>query len=206
MKKLVAAALAGVMMLSVTACGAKDFDAKGYVQGVIDASYYGDYTAHAEDVGMDESELEEQFETERLDVAKQAIAMSGIPATDEELQEYVDLIEEGYKKIKFEVGEAVKDDDDNYTVEVTVTPVGILDNLESEFQTKLEEAISQNAGQDQYMKVFNESVKNSVAKAPSYDPQKVTLHVNYTEEGNTRVYTVLEEDLTNLEAIATNQQ
>lgn len=42
MKKLVAAALAGVMVLSMAACGAEDFDAKGYVQGALDAQFKGD--------------------------------------------------------------------------------------------------------------------------------------------------------------------
>ena len=45
MKKLVAALLAGVMVFSLAACGEKeeDFDAKGYVEGVLDATYHGDY-------------------------------------------------------------------------------------------------------------------------------------------------------------------
>ena len=56
MKKLVAALLAGVMVFSLAACGEKeeDFDAKGYVEGVLDATYHGDYKAHAEDVGESE--------------------------------------------------------------------------------------------------------------------------------------------------------
>ena len=59
MKKLVAALLAGVMVFSLAACGEKeeDFDAKGYVEGVLDATYHGDYKAHAEDVGESEEDI-----------------------------------------------------------------------------------------------------------------------------------------------------
>ena len=42
MKKLVAALLAGVMVFSLAACGEEeDFDSKGYVEGVLDATYHG---------------------------------------------------------------------------------------------------------------------------------------------------------------------
>ena len=63
MKKLVAALLAGVMVFSLAACGEKeeDFDAKGYVEGVLDATYHGDYKAHAEDVGESEEDIKKSW-------------------------------------------------------------------------------------------------------------------------------------------------
>ena len=91
MKKLGAAALAGVMALSMAACSKEDFDAKGYVQGALDAQFKGEYTAHAEDIGQTEEEVKEQIESETLKEAQTAVTMYGIPATDEEIQTYVDL-------------------------------------------------------------------------------------------------------------------
>lgn len=205
MKKLGMAAVAGVMTLTLFGCGAKDFDATGYVQGVLDATYHGEYAAHAEDVGESEDAIREEMEANTLAIAEQALASSGMTATQEELQEYVDLIEEGYQKVEYTVGEAVEEDG-NYTVEVTVTPVGLLDNLETIFTEKLQAAVNNGIDESGYMAVFNESVKESIASAKTYDPQTVTLHVTYTEEGNNRIYTVEEADLTTLDAVATNQQ
>ncbi|MDO4312995.1 MAG: hypothetical protein Q4C52_07905 [Eubacteriales bacterium] len=207
MKKL-AAALAGVMVFSMAACGgAEDFDATGYVQGVLDAQYHGEYAAHAEDVGESEEDIKNEIEASNLEVAQQALAQSGFTATDEELQEYIDLIEEGYKKIEYEVKEAVKDDNDNFTVEVEVTPVGLLDNLEEIFTAKLQEAVNNGVDESGYMAVFNESVKESIDKAETLEPQTVTLNVTYTEdEDGNHVYAVNESDLNTLDLIATNQQ
>lgn len=207
MKKL-AAALAGVMVFSMAACGgAEDFDATGYVQGVLDAQYHGEYAAHAEDVGESEEDIKNEIEASNLEVAQQALAQSGFTATDEELQEYIALIEEGYKKIDYEVKEAVKDDNDNFTVEVEVTPVGLLDNLEEIFTAKLQEAVNNGVDESGYMAVFNESVKESIDKAETLEPQTVTLNVTYTEdEDGNHVYAVNESDLNTLDLIATNQQ
>lgn len=206
MKKLAAAALAGVMALSMVACGAEDFDAKGYVQGALDAQFKGEYAAHAEDVGQTEEEVKKQIEDENLTEAKQTLALSGIPATDEEIETYIDLIVEGIKKVDYEVQDAVKDDNDNFTVDVVVTPVGILDSLEDIFTAKIQDAVA-NQGIDEngYMGVFNESVKESIDQAQTYDPETVTLHVTYTEEGKNRVYSVNEDDINQLTMVATHQ-
>lgn len=64
MKKLVAALLAGVMVFSLAACGEKeeDFDAKGYVEGVLDATCITEITRqHAEDVGESEEILRKSW-------------------------------------------------------------------------------------------------------------------------------------------------
>lgn len=206
MKKLVAAALAGVMVLSMAACGAEDFDAKGYVQGALDAQIKGEYAAHAEDVGMTEEEVKKQIEDENLKEAQQTIAMTGVPATDEEIQTYVDLIVEGIKKVDYEVQDAVKDDNDNFTVDVVVTPVGILDSLEEIFTAKLQDAVM-NEGIDEsgYMAVFNEAVKESIDQAEIFEPETVTLNVTYTEDGKNRIYSVNENDMNTLIMVATHQ-
>ena len=114
MKKLVAALLAGVMVFSLAACGEKeeDFDAKGYVEGVLDATYHWDYKAHAEDVGESEEDIKKELEDNNIQVAKDALAQSGLTATDDEIEAYVAMIEDGYKKITWTVKDAVKDDND----------------------------------------------------------------------------------------------
>lgn len=206
MKKLVAAALAGVMVLSLAACSKEDFDAKGYVQGALDAQFKGEYAAHAEDIGQTEEEVKEQIESETLKEAQTAVSMYGIPATDEEIQTYVDLILDGVKKVEYEVQDAVKDDNDNFTVDVVITPVGLLDKLEDVFAAKIEEAAAgENFDESQIMGIFNESVKESIDQAETYDPQTITLNVTYTEEGNNRIYSVNEDDINKLILTATNQ-
>ena len=196
MKKLVAALLAGVMVFSLAACGEKeeDFDAKGYVEGVLDATYHGDYKAHAEDVGESEEDIKKELEDNNIQVAKDALAQSGLTATDDEIEAYVAMIEDGYKKITWTVKDAVKDDNDNFTVDVEITPVGLLDNLQTIFTNKLQEAVAN------YL-----LVQESINQAQTYDPQTVTLNVTYEENSDgDHVYSVNESDMEKLDSIATH--
>lgn len=207
MKKLAAALLAGVMVVSLAACGGKeeDFDAKGYVEGVLDATYHGEYAAHAEDVGENEEDIKKELEDSNIQTAKDALAQSGLTATDEEIEAYVAMIEDGYKKITWTVKDAVKDDNDNFTVDVEVTPVGLLDNLETIFTNKLQEAVANGVDESGWMAIFNESVQESINQAQTYDPQTVTLNVTYEEDSDgNHVYSVNESDMEKLDSIATH--
>ena len=207
MKKLVAALLAGVMVFSLAACGGKeeDFDAKGYVEGVLDATYHGEYAAHAEDVGESEEDIKKELEDNNIQVAKDALAQSGLTATDDEIAAYVAMIEEGYKKITWTVKDAVKDDNDNFTVDVEITPVGLLDNLQTIFTNKLQEAVANGVDESGYMAVFNEAVQESINQAQTYDPQTVTLNVTYEENSDgDHVYSINESDMEKLDSIATH--
>lgn len=206
MKKLVAALLAGVMVFSLVACGEEeDFDAKGYVEGVLDATYHGEYAAHAEDVGESEEDIKKELEDNNIQVAKDALAQSGLTATDDEIAAYVAMIEDGYKKITWTVKDAVKDDNDNFTVDVEITPVGLLDNLQTIFTNKLQEAVANGVDESGYMAVFNESVQESINQAQTYDPQTVTLNVTYEENSDgDHVYSINESDMEKLDSIATH--
>ena len=207
MKKLVAALLAGVMVFSLAACGEKeeDFDAKGYVEGVLDATYHGDNNAHADDVGETEEDIKKELEDNNIQVAKDALAQSGLTATDDEIEAYVAMIEDGYKKITWTVKDAVKDDNDNFTVDVQINPVVLLDNLQTTFTNKLQEAVANGVDESGYMAVFNESVQESINQAQTYDPQTVTLNVTYEENSDgDHVYSINESDMEKLDSIATH--
>lgn len=206
MKRLAALLMAGVMVFSMTACKAEDFDAKGYVHGVLDAQYHGEYAEHAEDIGETEEEVREEIEKNQFDECQTILSTMGIPVSDEEVQEFVDIIKDGYKKIEYEVQEPVKDDDDNFTVDVVVTPVGLLDGWEDLLMEKLTAAVTEGVDENGYMAVVNESVKESVDQAKTLDPQTVTLHVNWSEdEDGNHVYEIPKEDLDTFDSIAINQ-
>lgn len=140
MKKILAAVLAGVILLSA-ACGAEDLDASGYVQGLLDAQLRGEYTAYAEDIGESEESVKEEIEAQNRQDIEDMVTVLGLTPTEEELQEFVDLIEDGFKKIEYTVKEAVKDDNGNYTVDVEVTPVGLLDSVNEILAQKLQEKL-----------------------------------------------------------------
>ena len=96
-------------------------------------------------------------------------------------------------------------DNDNFTVDVEITPVGLLDNLQTIFTNKLQEAVANGVDESGYMAVFNESVQESINQAQTYDPQTVTLNVTYEENSDgDHVYSINESDMEKLDSIATH--
>lgn len=134
----IAIALALVICMSVTACGT-DFDAKRYVQGCLDAltkAKFDDYTAMA---NIKEEEAQKEYD-QRMD--KELEAMTGSVSMSEEMQQkYRELFENMYSKCKYEVGDAVKNSSDSYTVPVKVSQMKIFEGVMSEAQQKATEYV-----------------------------------------------------------------
>lgn len=135
---VIAIALALVVCMSVTACGS-DFDAKRYVQGCLDAltkAKFDDYTAMA---NIKEEEAQKEYD-QRMD--QEVAAMTGSVSMSEELQQkYRELFKNMYSKCKYEVGDAVKNSSDSYTVPVKVSQMKIFEGVMSETQQKATEYV-----------------------------------------------------------------
>ena len=98
-----------------TGCGL-DFDASGYIQACLDANSHGEYEAYAKITGTTVEEAEQQF-NDRMD---QEIAYLDMYDIDEDKKaKFRELFVNMYDQFKYEVGEAVKNDDGSYSVPVT---------------------------------------------------------------------------------------
>lgn len=98
-----------------TGCGL-DFDASGYVQACLDANAHGEYEAYAQITGTTVEEAEQQF-NDRMD---QEIAYLDMYNIDEDRKtKFRELFVNMYDQFKYEVGEAVKNDDGSFSVPVT---------------------------------------------------------------------------------------
>lgn len=139
-RRVIAIALALVICMSVTACGS-DFDAKRYVQGCLDAltkAKFDDYTAMA---NIKEEDAQKEYD-QRMD--KELEAMTGSVNMSEELQQkYRELFKNIYSKCKYEVGDAVKNSSDSYTVPVKVSQMKIFEGVMNEAQKKATEYVKE---------------------------------------------------------------
>lgn len=117
MRRLIAAGLAVMMCLGLTACG-KDFDAAGYTKSVLDANYHAEYTDYAKFRNISEDEAK----AEVVDAMDEQItsAFVGMNVTDEDKAKYIEAADKVYDLAKYEVGEAEKQDDGSFIVKVTV--------------------------------------------------------------------------------------
>ena len=121
--------LACTLALGLAACGdITPEDAETYIQGLLDASYLGQYDQDYLDLaGITEEEArEEDYEwntTAEADILRDYLA---IQPTETAVQQSVDLIKEIYARSKYEVGAASKLEDGSYAVTVSIQPMDIL--------------------------------------------------------------------------------
>ena len=127
--RITALLLAGVMALGLAACsGVTPEDAETYIQGLLDASYLGQYDPEYLELA-DITEEESRTEDYEWNTAAEAEILReylAIQSTDASIQKSVDLIKEIYARSKYEVGAASKLDDGSYAVTVSVQPMDIL--------------------------------------------------------------------------------
>ena len=149
MKKVLALMLTFIFVISATACGgATKFDAEAYVRGVMDANYKQKYDEYAKARGISEKDAKAEIEDtldEQVDTE-----LSGLEAlgdfTEEEKQEYKDMLVKIDNLAKYEVKEAKEDKDGNFTVTIEVTPSDVYQTLEDNSTAVAQEMMDQ--GQD----------------------------------------------------------
>ena len=127
--RITALLLAGVMALGLAACSSvTPEDAETYIQGLLDASYLGQYNQEYLDLA-DITEEESRTEDYEWNTAAEAEILReylAIQSTDASIQKSVDLIKEIYAHSKYSVTGASKLEDGSYAVTVSIQPMDIL--------------------------------------------------------------------------------
>ena len=125
----------------------------------------------------------------------------------EELEEsYRSLFEKTVKQVKYTVGEAVEEED-GYTVDISVEPILLFDNTYEEFQKKAEEYAAEISNhvmegeempsdeeiQDHIYQTYYEVLTEELEAGLTYgETENITVHIHKTEDG---VYEIPDEDL-----------
>lgn len=209
MKKIMALILTVVMLFSVASCGEKEteFDAKGYVQAIMDAKFKREYKNYAKIVGITEEEAKEQMESEFHTVLEASMKEFGSQygITDDEMAQYIQLEADVRAKVQYTVSDAVKDDEGNYTVSVQITPILAYENWETIVHTKLTTAMQNGATKEQYMSVLLEGVQECFENAEKGESVTFTFHVTGEESEDKILYGVSGDEMLSVDLIATGQ-
>jgi len=208
MKRFLAILFVGLMVVSVAACGSREeeFDAKGYIQSVLDAKYQQNYTAYAEGLEISDEEAKEQLTSEFNASAEEYIMSLGMTVAPEELAEYLEMEVAIRQKVVYEVQDAVKNEDGTYDVEVLLTPIDAYAVLKDSLASNLQAAVNGGAIEEQYMGVYLESLQYSVDNAPAAESVTFTLHVLFEEnEDEQKIYYIDEQELIDFDLTATCQ-
>ena len=127
--RLAALLLAGALMAALAACsGVTPEDAETYIQGLLDASYLGQYDPEYLELAdiTEEEAREEDYEWNTAAEAEILREYLAIQSTDASIQKSVDLIKEIYSHSKYSVTGASKLEDGSYAVTVSIQPMDIL--------------------------------------------------------------------------------
>ena len=204
MKRILATALSVIMIMGVlTGCG-KEFDASGYVKACLDANVHGEFAEYAKITGTEESELQSRHD-EIID--QEMAALDSLPMDEQKKNDFRELFMKLYDSCKYEVGEAVKNEDGTYTVPVTVYQLKAFKTLIQDGQTYIQEYYQTQAeagnelSQDDLYAAMTDYIYdglNANVSNPEYgDANTIDVTVG-PSAANSRVYEIESEELQNL--------
>lgn len=195
--------IAIVMVFSLTACSS-DFDASRYTKGCLDALTKASFADYVEMTNTTEEQAKADYE-KRIETELSTLTAT-FPMSDEMKTTYSQLFKDIYAKCKYEVGEAVKNDDGSYTVPVTVSQMKIFQDAVADTTAKVEDYVEENpdvaaSSTDEIMEIYAtylaEVMRDRVDNAEYADPQSVSISVSPSAE-DSNVFSISETDFQKL--------
>lgn len=199
---LLAAVLAATMLVG---CG--NFDASGYIKALLDNSYKNDSAAFVEQKVGTAEQAKELYD---LGIETELNSLiSGVTLSDELKNEFTTILQDVYKSVKYTVGEAKKQDDDSYVVEIKYQKMKVFAAAMEKFQAdqqaytdELSEQV-QNGGEypsedeinEQVYTILKDAIKDSAANAQYEDEATTTVRIELKD----KVYSPNQDDVEALE-------
>lgn len=207
-----------LMTMSMSGCSAislltqGEFDASGYVQGIMDSTYKADFDKYIELTDDTKENAQGAYE-KVMDTKAQVFATyTSVTLTDESKAKFIEYSKQIYNNAKYEVLDAKKTEN-GFTVDVVITPITILKNIKTEGEAYVTEFNAKNADgefadltEEQYeaeyangiMKIFETNIAN-IQYA-----EDVTVTINVAlQEGN--VYTLGTDEFTKIDSVILQQ-
>lgn len=209
-KKLIAFALAILMILQLTACSAFESKSKkyaAYITCLLDANYKGQFETFLDMTDSDAEAVQAVYDEGIAHLADTLIAYYGIELVDDGTVKnaFIDLTKQIYAASKYEAQPAVKSGD-TYTVEVLVYPMDILETTYNDVITYIQTFnAKKDAGDfdeyeiEQYEVEFAQGIIDILTAAIpniSYKEPASTIVTIQTDENN---YFISQDDFTKLD-------
>lgn len=203
-KKSLSFIFTGMLLGMLAGCSLFTFDASGYVKACLDANAHGEFAAYAEMTGYTPEEVEQQYN----DLMDQEISyLDSYNASDETKQKFRDLFIRIYGQFKYEVGEATKNEDNTYSVPVTIYKLNVFQDVMDKGEDYITDYVQKeyDAGNtlsedDLYQVVLDfmyDELSANLAKADYAEPETTTVLIAPTSEGS-NIYTISTAELQDL--------
>ena len=181
--------------------GCTDFDASRYVQSCLDASFHGEFDAYMEMTNSTEEAARSAYDNliqSEIDALGDQYTVS-----DEQKEKFRGLFIDMYKACKYETGEAVKNDDDSFTVPVTCYKLTVFSGLNDAMDQYAADYYNQHSDastEELYAAVldFMYDYMNEKISTPEYGEPATTNVTVSLSSTSPKTYTLDTDDLQNL--------
>ena len=141
-RKLTAALLALAIALTLAGCGDEKsqgtFDAVAYMDGMLRATYMGEYSeGYLELVGQTQEEAEAIYENSVYLEAQVFAYLYSIEYPQDIYEELREMYRQIYSHAKFEVVSAVEEEDGSISVQVNIEPIDIVQKADAKLDEEL---------------------------------------------------------------------
>jgi hypothetical protein len=210
--------LGAALLLGVALCVCsciRMIDPVAYTQAVLDVTYKNETEQYIELTGATEEDAKQVFES-NLELTSKIYKNAKLP---EELENnYNQLFKDIILRVRYTVGEATKNEDGNYVVDVSVEPMTLFDDTYETFREKSAEYAvnlsnsvmegtpvpTEEEMQQAVYQLYYDILKAELDAGLKYGkPETVQVHVNKTEEGT---YEIPAEDIRMLDSKLVSQE
>ena len=189
-----------------------EFDASGYVQGIMDASYKGEFEKYIKLTQDTEENAKTAYEAVMETKAEGLANYTAVTLNDEMKAKFIEFSKQIYQKAKYEVSDAKKTDK-GFTVDIIISPMLILQSISNEGKNYVADFNEKNANGDfaelsddefaeEYGKGIIQVFENSIPTIQYDEPVTITVNVILQED---KVYTMKAEEFTKIDSVILKQ-
>ncbi|MDE7267040.1 MAG: hypothetical protein K2N89_06205 [Lachnospiraceae bacterium] len=188
-KLIIKLVLVGITVCALlTACGAK-LDMRAYLQAMLDLSYKGDSTDY---VNLELGTVEEADAVFERGIDSEMSAFKEKLQISESLEEdFRTLFKEIYAKADYTVGEAARQPDGSYTVEITYARMKVFEPMFAIYEEKIEAlpeawaVLSENPSQEEMREDMNEALRDALRESMDHveyaEPETLTIRISLVD-------------------------
>ncbi len=194
--------LGSVLCLLLTACGSK-FDAAGYLQAMLDLSYKNSSEAYIE-MGLGTAEDAAAVYESGID-SEMSYFDESFTLSDEQEDDFRELFKELYQKADYTVGDAQKQEDGSYIVQVSYRKLLVFENAMALYYASIEalpekwESMEETPTDEEMLSDMADALRDAlqlgIENATYGDEETLTITIELIDN----VYTPNSDDVTALE-------
>lgn len=185
-----------------------EFDASGYVQGIMDASYKGEFDQYIKLTQDTQENATTAYEAVMETKAEGFANYTAVTLNEEMKAKFIEYSKQIYQNSKYEVSDAKKTDK-GFTVDITISPMLILKSISNEGKDYVADFNEKNANGDftelsdeefaaEYAKGIMQIFENNIATIQYDEPVTITVNVVLQED---KVYTMEAEEFTKIDSV-----